>query len=69
MDCGAPVYMHFSLVNSQVYESTCGRALMAGLIESPCEVLPPRKFAEESERRIRSGKQINDHLPPLYLCK
>ncbi|KAI3456872.1 hypothetical protein Pfo_013535 [Paulownia fortunei] len=57
------------LENSEVYESTCGRALMAGLIESPCAVLPPRRFAEESERRTRSRKQLNDHLPPLYLCK
>ena len=42
---------------------------MAGLIEGPCEVLTPRRFAEESDRRIRSGRQIIDNLPPVYLCK
>ncbi|XP_011095470.1 uncharacterized protein LOC105174914 [Sesamum indicum] len=56
------------LEDSEVYESTRGRALMAGLIEGPCQVLPPRRFAEESERRTSSSKQPNDHLP-LYLCK
>ncbi|KAK4398571.1 PHD finger protein [Sesamum angolense] len=57
------------LEDSEVYESTRGRALMAGLIEGPCQVLPPRRFAEERERRTSSNKQPNDHLPPLYLCK
>ncbi|XP_051125364.1 uncharacterized protein LOC127247531 [Andrographis paniculata] len=57
------------LESSEVYESTRGRALMAGLIEGPCEVLTPRRFAEETERRAQLGKQSNDHLPPLYLCK
>lgn len=57
------------LESSEVYESTCSGSVMAGLIEGPCEVLPPRRFAEESERRIRSGRQINEHLPPLYLCR
>ncbi|KAL6570817.1 hypothetical protein OROGR_000367 [Orobanche gracilis] len=52
-----------------VYESSCGKTLLAGLIESPCEVLPPRRFTEESERRTRLRKQLNDHLPPLYVCK
>ncbi|KAH6822687.1 hypothetical protein C2S53_003514 [Perilla frutescens var. hirtella] len=56
------------LESSEVYESTCSRSLMAGSIEGPCEVLPPRRFAEESDRRIRSDRQINDRLPPLYLC-
>ncbi|CAA0815360.1 RING/FYVE/PHD zinc finger superfamily protein [Striga hermonthica] len=58
------------LESSEVYESTCGRAFLAGLIESPCKVLPPRGYAEESERRTRLGNQLNDHnLPPLYVCK
>ncbi|XP_042007344.1 uncharacterized protein LOC121755960 [Salvia splendens] len=57
------------LESSEVYESACGRSVMAGLIEGPCEVLTPRKFAEESDRRIRSGRQIIDNLPPVYLCK
>ncbi|CAA2997153.1 phd finger [Olea europaea subsp. europaea] len=57
------------LESSEVYESTRLSEIMAGLIQSPCEVLPPRKFAEESERRARSRTQPNDHLEPLYLCK
>ncbi|KAG8386077.1 hypothetical protein BUALT_Bualt03G0111400 [Buddleja alternifolia] len=57
------------LESSEVYESTCGITMKAGSIESPCEVLPPRRFAEESERRTRSGTQLNDQFPPLYLCK
>ncbi|KAL3632708.1 hypothetical protein CASFOL_025692 [Castilleja foliolosa] len=57
------------LESSEVYESTCGRALLAGLIESPCEVLPPRRFAEEIEKRNQLREQLNDPLPPLYVCK
>ncbi|KAL7087999.1 hypothetical protein ACP275_13G102900 [Erythranthe tilingii] len=57
------------LESREVYESTCGKAVMAGSIESPCEVLPPRKFAEETESRNHSGKQLNDNLPPIYVCK
>ncbi|KAL6511386.1 hypothetical protein OROMI_034852 [Orobanche minor] len=56
------------LESSEVYESTCGRELLAGLIEGPCEVLPPRRFSEETERRSRLKKQLNDHVPPLYVC-
>lgn len=41
---------------------------MAGLIEGPCEVLPPSKFTEERERRTRAVTEKND-LRPLYLCK
>lgn len=67
--CGVPFIDIIFLWILQVYESTCSRSVMASLIEGPCDVLPPRKFAEESDRRIRSGRQINDHLPPLYLCK
>ncbi|KAL0310978.1 UNVERIFIED_CONTAM: hypothetical protein Sangu_2392500 [Sesamum angustifolium] len=52
-----------------VYESTCDRTVMAGLIQSPCEVLPAKKFAEETEKRSCSGAQQGDLLPPLYLCK
>ncbi|KAL8462429.1 hypothetical protein ACS0TY_032637 [Phlomoides rotata] len=57
------------LESSEVYESTCGRALMAGLVERPCEVLSPWRFAEETERRNHSGNQTNNSLPPLYLCR
>ncbi|KAL3636989.1 hypothetical protein CASFOL_019288 [Castilleja foliolosa] len=57
------------LESSEVYESTCGRSLLAGLIESPCEVLPSRRFAEETEKRTQPREQLNDPLPPLFLCK
>ncbi|KAL0302000.1 UNVERIFIED_CONTAM: PHD finger protein [Sesamum radiatum] len=57
------------LESSEVYESTCDRTVMAGLIQSPCEVLPAKKFAEETEKRSCSGAQQGDLLPPLYLCK
>ncbi|XP_011097827.1 uncharacterized protein LOC105176655 [Sesamum indicum] len=56
------------LESSEVYESNCGRTVMAGLIQSPCDVLPAKKFAEETEKRCRSGAQQDDLLPPLYLC-
>ncbi|KAK4420807.1 PHD finger protein [Sesamum alatum] len=56
------------LESSEVYLSTCCSTLMAGLIESPCEVLPAKKFAEETEKRSHSGTQQDDPLPPLYLC-
>ncbi|CAI9756846.1 unnamed protein product [Fraxinus pennsylvanica] len=57
------------LESSEVCVSNRDSTLMAGLIQSPCEVLPPRKFAEESERRTHLRPQPNDQLPPLYLCK
>lgn len=69
LDISGGFFNHLFIVNLQVYESTCGRALMAGLIESPCEVLPPWRFTEETERRVHSGNQINNNLPPLYLCR
>ncbi|KAL2495868.1 uncharacterized protein Fot_39785 [Forsythia ovata] len=57
------------LESSEVCVSNRDSTLMAGLIQSPCEVLPPRKFAEESERRTHLRPQSNDRLPRLYLCK
>ncbi|XP_073309155.1 uncharacterized protein [Primulina huaijiensis] len=66
-DLPAAVGRPCGLESCEVYESSCGRVLMAGLIDSPCQVLPPRKFTEESERRTVSGTQ--HCLPPLYLCK
>ncbi|EPS67378.1 hypothetical protein M569_07396, partial [Genlisea aurea] len=57
------------LENSEVCESTRDYAFLAGSIETHCEVLPPRKFSEECERRSRCVEQLNDNLPPLYLCK
>lgn len=42
---------------------------MVGLIQGPCEVLPPGRFTEEKERRTIIGKRPNESLRPLYLCK
>ncbi|KAI8005797.1 putative BPI/LBP family protein [Camellia lanceoleosa] len=54
---------------NEVYESNHGSAMLAGLIRGPCEVLPPGKFIEESERRSRLGSAANDGLWPLFVCK
>lgn len=42
---------------------------MAGLIQGPCEVLPPGRFAVEKDRRASLGTAQNASLRPLYLCK
>lgn len=42
---------------------------MAGLIQGPCEVLPPAKFSEENERRSQAGPDANMGLQPVFLCK
>ncbi|PIA38232.1 hypothetical protein AQUCO_02800125v1 [Aquilegia coerulea] len=51
--------------SNEVYESNHGSTVRAGLVQGTCEVLPPNKFKEESERRIHSdnGSQA------LFLCK
>nr|GMC53712.1 phd finger protein [Ipomoea batatas] len=67
-DLPASVGRPCSLESSEVYLSNFGSAVMAGLIEGPCEVLPPSKFTEERERRTRAVTEKND-LRPLYLCK
>lgn len=55
--------------SNEVYESNQSSTLMAGLIYGPCEVLPPSKFDEESERRTRLGTGASVGLRPLFLCK
>ncbi|CAN4096914.1 unnamed protein product [Withania somnifera] len=55
--------------SNEVYLSTYSSIVMAGLIQGPCEVHPPRKFTEESERRARLPKGSNDVSQPLYICK
>ncbi|KAL3503563.1 hypothetical protein ACH5RR_038012 [Cinchona calisaya] len=57
------------LESSEVYESTIGCTVMAGLIQGPCKVLPPGRFTEEKEKRSTVGKRPNESLRPLYLCK
>ncbi|KAF8410802.1 hypothetical protein HHK36_003339 [Tetracentron sinense] len=54
---------------NEVYESNHDSTVMAGLIQGPCEVLPPNKFKDESERRIHLGHEANDGLQPVFLCK
>lgn len=41
---------------------------MAGLIQGPCEVLPPEKYKEESEN-TRLGSEASDGIRPVFLCK
>lgn len=57
------------LETCEVYESIYGCNVMAGLIEGPCEVLPPSLFAVEKERRASSGTGSNANLRPLFLRK
>ena len=41
---------------------------MAGLIQGPCEVLPPDKFKEETDRTFL-GTEANNGLRPIFQCK
>ncbi|KAF5201411.1 Phd finger protein, partial [Thalictrum thalictroides] len=50
--------------SNEVYESNHGSTVRAGLVQGTCEVLPPNKFKEESERRIHS----DNGSQPLFLC-
>ncbi|XP_068635443.1 uncharacterized protein [Aristolochia californica] len=51
---------------NEVYESNHGNVVAARLIQGPCQVLPPIKFEEESERR-KGGP--NHGLNPVFLSK
>ncbi|KAG6689795.1 hypothetical protein I3843_11G190200 [Carya illinoinensis] len=55
--------------SNEVYESNHESTIMAGLIQGPCEVLPPVKFSEESERRSKAGMDAKIGLQPVFLCK
>ncbi|KAJ4976452.1 hypothetical protein NE237_001558 [Protea cynaroides] len=55
--------------NNEVYESNHDSTVMAGLIQGPCQVLPPNKFKAESERRSHLLHRENDGLQPVFLCK
>ncbi|XP_042481593.1 uncharacterized protein LOC122062027 [Macadamia integrifolia] len=55
--------------NNEVYESNHDSTVMAGLIQGPCQVLPPNKFKEESERRSHLLHGENDGLQTVFLCK
>ncbi|XP_015901245.3 uncharacterized protein LOC107434305 isoform X1 [Ziziphus jujuba] len=55
--------------SNEVYESNHDGTVMAGLIQGPCEVLPPVKFKEENERRSQLELEPNSALRPAFLCK
>ncbi|KAK1405001.1 RING/FYVE/PHD zinc finger superfamily protein [Heracleum sosnowskyi] len=59
----------FAPDNSEVYESNHDTAIRAGLIEGPCKVLPPRLFAEESQKKTRLGMEASGGPQPLFVCK
>jgi hypothetical protein len=42
---------------------------MASLIEGPCEVLPPNKFKEMSERQNRLAIEADNGSAPVFICK
>ena len=53
----------------QVYECRQEISMLAGYIKGPCEVLPPSKYEEESERRKQLVPEPNSGLQPIYICK
>ncbi|PON94168.1 Autoimmune regulator [Trema orientale] len=54
---------------NEVYDSNHDSTVMAGLIQGPCEVLPPAKFKEENERRSQLDADRNSGLHPVFICK
>ncbi|XP_042477773.1 uncharacterized protein LOC122059156 [Macadamia integrifolia] len=54
---------------NEVYESNHDSTVLTGLIQGPCQVLPPNKFKEESERRNHLPHGAKDGLQPVFLCK
>lgn len=52
--------------SNEVYESTHDSNVMATVIQGLCEVLPFRKFGEETERR-NQGPQTNDRTGPVFV--
>ncbi|KAF8017422.1 hypothetical protein BT93_H2559 [Corymbia citriodora subsp. variegata] len=53
---------------NEVFESNHDSSVMACSIQGPCEVLPPAKYKEETERRSHVGSEANVRLRPLFLC-
>lgn len=54
--------------SNEVFESNHNSSVMACSIQGPCEVLPPAKYKEETERRSHLGTEANVRLRPLFLC-
>lgn len=55
--------------SNEVYESNHESSVMASLIEGPCEVLPPNKFKEMSERQNLLAIEANNGSAPVFICK
>ncbi|KAM7251501.1 hypothetical protein ACFE04_023384 [Oxalis oulophora] len=55
--------------NNEVYESINDCTLMADLIQCTCEVVPPSKFEEASEKQTQLGPESNQGGHPVFLCK
>ncbi|XP_011047529.1 PREDICTED: uncharacterized protein LOC105141853 isoform X2 [Populus euphratica] len=55
--------------SNEVYESNHESSVMASLIEGPCEVLPPNKFKEMSERQNQLATKANNGSAPVFICK
>lgn len=58
-----------SLEGDEVYESNHGCAMLACLIQGPCEVLRPGKYLQECERRSRLRNEEKGGLQPIFQCK
>ncbi|KAJ8431678.1 hypothetical protein Cgig2_007500 [Carnegiea gigantea] len=54
--------------SNEVYESTHDSNVMATVIQGLCEVLPFRKFGEETDRR-NQGPHTNDRTGPVFIRK
>lgn len=63
------ILLHVYYSSLQVFESNHESSVMACSIEGPCDVLPPAKYKEETERRSHRGSEANVTLRPLFLCK
>ncbi|XP_050218569.1 uncharacterized protein LOC126669207 [Mercurialis annua] len=55
--------------SNEVYCSNHENCIKADLIEGPCEVLPPTKYQETSERRTQLETEGKNESRPVFLCK
>ncbi|XP_024021193.1 uncharacterized protein LOC21395655 [Morus notabilis] len=54
---------------NEVFETDRRVIIMAQSVQGPCEVLPPSKYKEETERRNQSSLEPSSGLQPVFLCK
>ncbi|KAL2944784.1 hypothetical protein RDABS01_033131 [Bienertia sinuspersici] len=52
--------------SNEVYESTHDNCVLAGFVQGPCEVLPFRKFGEETEKN-NQGSLAKDGRRPIFI--